>query len=677
MIPNTHSEIQVSVPSHFPSESTDGRDFRPLRVLYDPVPIQPSALQHARASAKRGWFVFPVVPDGKRPLVKKWEKEATTDTAKIEAWWEAWPDANYGIACGPSGLFVVDVDVKKGKRGTDTLADLELEGLCPPTFEVETPSGGWHLYYRGVGPNSSEKLGPGIDTRGQGGYVVGPGARINGKSYTIRENREIADALPELIARCASTVERSEGQSTEVDLDNQDSIRRAADFLQRTSPAIEGHGGDNHTYKTACVVRDFGISQDTCLDLMAEHFNPRCKPPWPADELGGKVANAYDYAKREPGEARSTSPEAILEMQQLAQDFVERSKVPANDDEPGGIDQAAKPKKFRRLTRSQMRLIPPPVWQIEDTITEQSVVMIYGQWGSYKSFLALDMGLHVACNIPWCGKSVRPGAVIYCAGEGVRGVNKRVTAWEKSHGLAAENFELIDNMPLFGNDDEFKELGELLSGEPRPELVVFDTVAHAMAGMNENAQEDASLFMDRCVQLARQVGCTVLIVHHAGKDVSRGSRGSSAFPAACDTILEVSKPKPMEMQVSMPKQKDDGGWNRPLGLSAEVVPLDEDGTSSLVFQKSNVTPSRGEMAQEAWTAEARRVLNGSPRDQLPMANSALANMVASNLDLGNKGAVQEFLRKTAHKRDELKDYVVTCSDAGNAQTWAPPQWEDE
>ena len=66
-------------------------------------------------------------------------------------------------------------------------------------------------------------------------------------------------------------------------------------------PAIEGDGGDPQTYKVACWVREHGISESKCFDLMWEHYNPRCEPMWEADDLMRRVKNAYNYAKNRPG----------------------------------------------------------------------------------------------------------------------------------------------------------------------------------------------------------------------------------------------------------------------------------------------------------------------------------------------------------------------------------------
>lgn len=131
----------------------------------------------ALAYAARGWRVFPCQPRGKRPLVKSWPDVATFDGAQIANWWEQWPDANVACVTGPaSGFFVLDVDVPDGPA---SLAALEAEhSPLPATLEQATGSGGMHLLFRWPEGrslrNSAGKLGPGLDVRADGGYVIAP-----------------------------------------------------------------------------------------------------------------------------------------------------------------------------------------------------------------------------------------------------------------------------------------------------------------------------------------------------------------------------------------------------------------------------------------------------------------------------------------------------------------------
>jgi hypothetical protein len=159
----------------------------------------------------RGFALFPLRPDSKLPAVTRdWEHAATTSALGLRRL-SADPRANYAVACGPSNLVVLDLDVAKEpaepgepRDGWQVLLELADGREVPRTFTVGTPSGGRHLYFRppvdGPAPrNTVRRLGPLIDTRGVGGYVVAPGSRIHGSLYRVLEDAPIAE-LPEWIS---------------------------------------------------------------------------------------------------------------------------------------------------------------------------------------------------------------------------------------------------------------------------------------------------------------------------------------------------------------------------------------------------------------------------------------------------------------------------------------------
>jgi hypothetical protein len=158
---------------------------------------------------ERGFFVFPLRPGDKRPLpyFKHWEQRATRDPDLVYKWWLNAP-YNIGVATGPSQLLVVDCDIARGtapppqcsaaRDGLDVLRQLAAEASAglPRTMAVRTPSGGIHLYFQAPQDhhlgNSAGRLGWHIDTRGVGGYVVGPGSGCSGRFYVVVDRAPIA-----------------------------------------------------------------------------------------------------------------------------------------------------------------------------------------------------------------------------------------------------------------------------------------------------------------------------------------------------------------------------------------------------------------------------------------------------------------------------------------------------
>ena len=161
-------------------------------------------LAHALKYAAAGFSVFPLTPRMKIPLAgSNGFKDATTDTNQITRWWSEHPDANIGLATGMrSGVWVIDVDLKNGKDGAESLkAYAELHADSPSrTQRVHTPSGGWHLYikYDTANPvRSRADVLTGVDIRGDGGYVVLPPSVTEQGEYTWSPDEssiEIADA---------------------------------------------------------------------------------------------------------------------------------------------------------------------------------------------------------------------------------------------------------------------------------------------------------------------------------------------------------------------------------------------------------------------------------------------------------------------------------------------------
>lgn len=152
-------------------------------------------LDEALAYAARGWRVIPLPPGEKYPSeFKSWQTRATTDETQIRKWWTG-RRAKHGIGIVTgveSNLFVVDIDVSDGKPGLDSWRALLAEhGAPPPTHTVRTGSGGLHFYYTmpdGVVIRNSagNRLGPGVDVRGEGGFVVAPPTiHPNGTAYVV------------------------------------------------------------------------------------------------------------------------------------------------------------------------------------------------------------------------------------------------------------------------------------------------------------------------------------------------------------------------------------------------------------------------------------------------------------------------------------------------------------
>jgi hypothetical protein len=156
-------------------------------------PLLEAALQYAA----RSWKIFPLVPRTKRPAIKGWRQAATSDSNQIEEWWRARPDYNVGLACGESGLVVLDPD---GPDGMAKLQRLVSEnGVLPPTLVSQTANG-FHLIFRGSGVRSTAR--GKLHVRGEGGLIaLPPSVHPGGWVYCFRDAGKPIPELPEWVGK--------------------------------------------------------------------------------------------------------------------------------------------------------------------------------------------------------------------------------------------------------------------------------------------------------------------------------------------------------------------------------------------------------------------------------------------------------------------------------------------
>lgn len=186
-----------------------------MHDLFDPASCAAWPMDVALRMASRGLRVFPVKRNDKVPLSRHSFHDASRDPMVIKLWRGRFPRANYGIHTGSqSGVWVLDVDVKKAADGRETLAELEEEHGELEGVKVYTPGGGFHFFFTwNEAAGIKSRVGPlaGIDLRGEGGYVVGPGSSINGRPYYFDDSargRKIGPAPQWLIEELRNPKER-------------------------------------------------------------------------------------------------------------------------------------------------------------------------------------------------------------------------------------------------------------------------------------------------------------------------------------------------------------------------------------------------------------------------------------------------------------------------------------
>ena len=450
--------------------------------------------------------LFPIQKGTKKPAISGWNDQATQAGEQTEKWKKDYPECNWGIACGPSGLVVVDVD----PQGHDHFLQMDIEHGFPETYAVSTPRGGYHYYFKGTTRNRVHML-PGIDIRSSGGYVLGPGSWVDGKPYRLMIDKPIAPA-PKWLLDMIGKPKEKDAQATEItSVDNLIDARRAATYLSSVKPAIEGQGGDMHTYTVACSVRDLGISKELCLDLMQDLFNSRCQPPWDERELSAKITHAYRYAQNSaPGQ---NSVEGVF-----------GSAVPMWDEQDNSFIS------IERLGLSY----PRREWIVENWIPKgpTASTLFTGEGGTGKSLLALQLAVSVATGTEWLGMPTEQAPVLYLTCEDDRHeLDRRLYMIRKENPFLGIDSAPVALMPRAGkesllciessgvaNKGKFYSAMEaaLEKFKPKdtPGLWIVDTVADVYAG-NENIRSAVNGFLKTIIGgLALKYNVTPILIAH-------------------------------------------------------------------------------------------------------------------------------------------------------------------
>lgn len=221
-------------------------------------------------------------------------------------------------------------------------------------------------------------------------------------------------------------------------------------------------------------------------------------------------------------------------------------------------------------------------WLIKGILPAEGLAVVYGASGSGKTFMVLDMALSVCLGISWRGLTVHQGGAVYVCAEGKNGFRKRARAYAQQNGLDIDSIgmHVIADAPSLLDKTDVADLIASIATCGPVKVVVLDTLAQVTAGANENSGEDMGRALKAAQAVSKYFGCLVLLVHHSGKDETRGARGWSGIKGALDAELEVTRAE-HDRVLSVTKQKD-GEEGQEFGFTLLEIPLhgeeDEDGS---------------------------------------------------------------------------------------------------
>ncbi len=226
-----------------------------------------------------------------------------------------------------------------------------------------------------------------------------------------------------------------------------------------------------------------------------------------------------------------------------------------------------------------------------------SLFVVFGESNSGKTFWILDLALAIAAGKSWRGRATRKGLVLYVAGEGAGSVRSRVAAYRRKNpdvdelpfAIIPQGVDLLDSASV-SRLIETVRAAEAACGE-KIAAIILDTFARSIPGADENSSQDVGRAIAAADFVRTETGAAVGFVHHAGKDPSKGARGSSALRAACDTEILIEGQSGQRIATATKQRDLETG--EPMPFELDVVPLgiDEDGepVSSCVVKHLDAT----------------------------------------------------------------------------------------
>ena len=545
--------------------------------------------------------------------------------------------------CGLSGVVAVDVDPRNG--GDETFEELQRDR--GPLWDLDcaiarTGGSGVHYVFRmPEGVRLPAKLGPGVDLlHGNRYFIVEPSVHPSGRRYEWEispfDLRELDVLPPEWstpVDMGASAVDASDALANlpprplEDTPENQERVRSAAFALSADCDYQEW-------MRIVFAILSTGLSDASDI---ADEWSQTADDRYDSRTFAALVRSFKEERHRGP----EIGPGTLFHLAKQA-GWTDPSTHSNTDD----LED-----RFTVVPAHQFADAEPARWVIRGLLPQEGIGVLFGEPGSGKSFLALDITAAISRDTDWRGQEVTGGPVVYIAAEGAGGFRKRLRAIAKHQGFALEGMPLgiISDAPNLLKDDD-KALARAIKASGGAVLVVIDTLASVTPGANENSAEDMGAVIARCKRLQDATGATVLLVHHSGKDASRGARGWSGLRGAVDVEIEITR-KGDDRLAKVTKQKDgEDGALFPFRLLSVDLGQDSDGVplTSCVVEHLNTVPEG-----------SRREPSGSNQQIVFQVVKRLAPCSVDNV-------LTTAIEKMPHdpeKRDKRREHAKRALDA--------------
>lgn len=605
------------------------------------------SLNHKAALAwvGRGIPVFPCLEGGKAPASEHGYKDATLDRGKVDAWWSDNPNYNIGGVPVAAGFCVIDVD------RPEAVPELEEKlGALPVGFRVRTPKGGLHIWLKGDLPKSLSALADKVDTFGSGGYLVLPPSKtvaghktVDGVYRHIEGTWPPLDQVPATYADPKNYPEKGLSSSNldaveGIVIDLAANVQRAVDYVKYLPMAPHGKVDDT-TFLHCAELVDLHLSPTKVVEIIQDWYDATG-----GNNDGDRLSVVAHSAANNRQNALGVH--AVPPPEELFADLIANL--------PPGSPQEATSSRFVILDEDAQDRIPDPSWLIRDLLPAKSTVMLYAPPGGWKTFLALDWCMTIASGLDKWGE-VDPGATVYIAAEGATGLARyRRPAWRLLHGIWQQvPFYVVPTMPWISRLDDITALCDTIIAQVgHPKMLVIDTLARAMMGLEENSAKDSGIAIEAIEIMKRKLDCTVLALHHTKKD-GTGYRGSGAILAGFDSaILLEANHENMTAEVWAKRHKDAETRNYPWRIKAEKL------ADSLAFRMAtddDFGPGDGIRAADVGSILRAMQPHGATEDNPVVANVVIEELARLKMQ-DKKRVAREFT--SLAKRGLLKAFEV-------------------
>lgn len=529
-------------------------------------------------------------------------KDATRTERIIERWWSDHPRAVVGIPTGEGlGAWVLDLDRHEGRDGLAWLAEMEAKhGPLPETARATTANDGLHIFFTHVdGVRNRGALAPGVDTRGQGGYIVGPGSVMaDGRKYEWvdfdgRGLPSIADA-PDWLLELVVAKEAPQAQQQPYHYESQGNepyvtaaVRAELDKLATTPTGGRGTQLNTSAFSLGTLVGAGVLDRSTAeSELYAAAVACGVAKKDGERTTRANIKRAVGDGMRQPRQVpeRQTDPGWRVDVSGMINKSKAATPEPANDDAP------KVPAQPERKERGRFEL----TWfdNIEEGVAKETFIKgvfgvrefttVSGLPGTGKSVIVTDAACHVAAGMEWHGRKVKPGLVVYVAAERKKLTERRMLAFRIKHGVKNVPLLVLGGRLDFTKDlrDAKELIAAIRQAEQETELecvwVIIDTLTRVFGAGDQNASKDMTKFVQACDEILDQTKAHVTAIHHSSWSGERG-KGAIDLDGAVDASFMVKKSSGKFQFICDGTNDGEEGEVLAFAMESVEIGVDEDG----------------------------------------------------------------------------------------------------